>query len=496
MIKKFTLLLLAMLSIAGISKASEYDLDISQLSGSTYNSSTHVFDFGTLWAENQWWIGTDSPLDISSYGEFIVEYTGATSASKYRVYLEPVDGTTQTVYVTASQTIGRNVIKLTSELNSIKKIVISDAGTAFQMTLKRAYFRSKSNASKTILWEGNISLGGWKDITDLKEDGDGKNALKGAKVDDVIRVTFSDANTDNQVNFRNSDYNDFLDGTFSDFIVKSEEQIVDYVIPNAEVLESIQLNGIMISGKNVTVKEIALITYDESYNAAYITIGPERIRTYSTQDKILDFSGTEIIPYYAYKNDITSGVVKLTLTDETTPVLWSYSGAILCGDEGKYEIPVYNRSNESDYTGCPQYIDDVNQNCLKGGGDYSQDVARSVEGKYHYIFAKHGEEIGFYLLGTDYSEGGKTYHTLAAHKAYLETETDYTPKDLSASPKFAGSRSYMRLSFGGGGGTTAINTALKNPIVEDGIYYTLQGVAVKNPSKGIYILNGKKVFVK
>ena len=31
---------------------------------------------------------------------------------------------------------------------------------------------------------------------------------------------------------------------------------------------------------------------------------------------------------------------------------------------------------------------------------------------------------------------------------------------------------------------------------EDGDYYTLQGVKVANPSKGIYIKNGKKVVLK
>ena len=113
-------------------------------------------------------------------------------------------------------------------------------------------------------------------------------------------------------------------------------------------------------------------------------------------------------------------------------------------------------------------------------------IAASVSGNYHYIFAKDNttSEIGFYKLVD-------AAHTLAAHKAYLETSDDCTP------PAPMGlARGLIRLSFGGGEGTTAINTTLKNPIVEDGLYYTLQGVAVKNPSKGIYILNGKKVFVK
>ena len=32
--------------------------------------------------------------------------------------------------------------------------------------------------------------------------------------------------------------------------------------------------------------------------------------------------------------------------------------------------------------------------------------------------------------------------------------------------------------------------------LEDGVYYTLNGVRVDHPSKGVYIFNGKKVVIK
>ena len=43
-------------------------------------------------------------------------------------------------------------------------------------------------------------------------------------------------------------------------------------------------------------------------------------------------------------------------------------------------------------------------------------------------------------------------------------------------------------------GTTAIKSVNGNRL-EDGAYYTLNGVKVENPSKGIYIKNGKKVIL-
>lgn len=44
--------------------------------------------------------------------------------------------------------------------------------------------------------------------------------------------------------------------------------------------------------------------------------------------------------------------------------------------------------------------------------------------------------------------------------------------------------------------TTGIENIKTNTSIKDNIYYNLSGQAVKNPTKGIYILNGKKVVIK
>ena len=46
------------------------------------------------------------------------------------------------------------------------------------------------------------------------------------------------------------------------------------------------------------------------------------------------------------------------------------------------------------------------------------------------------------------------------------------------------------------GTVTMIIPASMVEVEEDGAYYTLQGVKVENPTKGIYIKNGKKVIIK
>ena len=51
--------------------------------------------------------------------------------------------------------------------------------------------------------------------------------------------------------------------------------------------------------------------------------------------------------------------------------------------------------------------------------------------------------------------------------------------------------------FIGFGGTTGINATLNEGVeVTDGVIFDLSGRRVANPTKGIYIKNGKKFIVK
>ena len=44
--------------------------------------------------------------------------------------------------------------------------------------------------------------------------------------------------------------------------------------------------------------------------------------------------------------------------------------------------------------------------------------------------------------------------------------------------------------------TVDLSSRVGEHFTQDGEYYTLQGVRVANPTKGVYILNGKKVIIK
>ena len=55
----------------------------------------------------------------------------------------------------------------------------------------------------------------------------------------------------------------------------------------------------------------------------------------------------------------------------------------------------------------------------------------------------------------------------------------------------------LSISFDEGDGTTAIvSPEAVDGLTTKSVYYDLQGRRVANPSKGLYIVNGKKVIIK
>lgn len=161
----------------------------------------------------------------------------------------------------------------------------------------------------------------------------------------------------------------------------------------------------------------------------------------------LDFTKTDVTAYIAKSNGGTSSV---TLT-EIAKVPAS-TGIVVNAPAGTYAIPVL--SGEADAT---------TGNLLKpwltagtpGDAEY---YTLAVDGA-NPIFKK--------------SSGG----TLAAGKAYLVMPGAGAPE--------------LGVDFGG---TTGINAIQKQ--AENGEYYNLAGQRVAQPTKGLYIVNGKKVILK
>lgn len=236
----------------------------------------------------------------------------------------------------------------------------------------------------------------------------------------------------------------------------------DFEITNVSDMEKIQNEGFGIKGDNFTLTSVKLLTYADSYDAVSVTIGSDGFATFSSPKK-LDFSGTGVTPYYV--SAVATGTV--TLTAATDACTWDYCGYILQGAEGTYDVPV---TTSASYPSATYLI---------GTNDYACTLQQTVEeGKYIYIFAKYGDGIGFYYLN------GESY-TLAAHRAYLLTYSDIRPA--------SGSGARVALNFDDGDPTAVVSVGESK---QDNVYYNLNGMRVTNPSKGVYVVNGKKVIIK
>lgn len=239
----------------------------------------------------------------------------------------------------------------------------------------------------------------------------------------------------------------------------------------ASDVKSLQTQKVNLVARYLVITELNTYTQmKQEEGTVAVSIGEDGIATFSYSSN-LSFENTGITPYYA--SSVSEGTVNLTSMTTT----WGWQGYILKGDPGIYYVPTVD-DEHAQYPAQPNYLKQ-----MADGGT----VDASTESTFHYIFAKKTEgdaNIGFYRLTAD--------HTLGAKKAYLETETDITPS--SSAPSRG-----ITLDFGDG--TTAILNVISDKVDtgnvrEDGVYYTLQGTRVQNPSKGLYILNGKKVIVK
>ena len=193
-----------------------------------------------------------------------------------------------------------------------------------------------------------------------------------------------------------------------------------------------------------------------------ITIGDEGMGTYCSTNA-LDFSCTDDIKAYivsAFKPS-TGEVTLKRITDVP-----ANTGIVVKGAAGTYTMTA----------GLGETIV---SNMLKGVT--TNTVLKKVEGNYtNYVLAKKNGNLGFYAV----VDGS----TLSAGKAYLPLPTASLP---------SGARS-IKLVFDDGG-TTGISEASplndKGEMINDK-FYDLQGRRVEKPTRGLYIVNGRKVVIK
>ena len=221
-----------------------------------------------------------------------------------------------------------------------------------------------------------------------------------------------------------------------------------------KMLQANRLLPIKIQGSNCKVSQIQFKPANVN-----VTITADKYATYSCE-QALDFTGTGVKAYVA--DGVTFGKVSL---EEVTKVPANTGIIVYCETAGTYQIPVATGD-----------VSPIATNYLVANVDPISVPATETVGLltyYNYIFAKDsGANIGFFKL--------TTAHILGAQKAYLSS-----PMDLSA-----------RVALDFGDETTGINEVKGMKADVSGEYYNLSGQRVAQPTKGLYIVNGKKVVVK
>lgn len=210
-----------------------------------------------------------------------------------------------------------------------------------------------------------------------------------------------------------------------------------------------------IATATITLAKSATITL-----ASACTDGTNYFGTYSNESAF-------VVPEDLTVSAVSVSGGKLTVTDYATGDIVKTGTGVMVSSAtaGNHTVLL------SSETGT-----EISGNMLKGSGAGITAEEMSAENTTFYRLTMHnGTQIGFWWG----AENGAAF-SLAANKAYLAV-----PESASA----------PALGFEFGGDTTGISQHL-TPNTQQQTYYDLSGRRVAQPTKGLYILNGKKVLVK
>jgi len=178
-----------------------------------------------------------------------------------------------------------------------------------------------------------------------------------------------------------------------------------------------------------------------------VTITGAEYATYCNATKALDFSATGITVYTAEDKETSVGLNEVAsgkIPANTPVVLYKAGGGV------DINVPIIASAD------APAGTNDLH-------------VSTGTDVANMYVLSKLGGKVGFYPWGGT---------NLSAGKIYLQ-----------------GKASYGAREFIGFGDATGIDSVTRDALKNDKIY-NLQGQEVKNATKGIFIVNGKKVFLK
>ena len=186
--------------------------------------------------------------------------------------------------------------------------------------------------------------------------------------------------------------------------------------------------------------------------AATVTLTPAKQYTTLTSTFGLDFTGSDITAYIVKDKDASDDAITLTQVNKVP----ANTGLVLKAKNPGAAVDVPILTGEAD---------DMTGNLMAGSASVPTAIA---------------ENAGYILKDGAFHPASAG--TLAAGKAYLKLAV-------------SSSASELKLEFEGE--TTKITTTnFTNDTNNNGVFYNLNGQRVSQPTKGLYIVNGKKYIVK
>jgi len=418
----------------------EYFTGIAEIDGTTYTVKAPCGQINALKVEYKYGETTikDELLDVTGLK------VGASYTVPFRMYVEKDGALYQTTKNSSNPWYG-DAVTLAYNTTVTKSVSSVDLGGGILVLCEDLDGDASQNAdirasncsaynNTAYTSDSDLPAGKYTFIVKAMNKGRGSSV----KVGETTVFTISDVISSN---------NSWADKTFTDVVVPADGKLTlvkggNNTIDYYDILIAIRTGDATVSG---TITPAGWSTFASSYPLDLSTLNATSGAT----------------AYYA--SDATGSTVTLT---STTATVQPGEGIMVKGTAG-----------ETFTIGVAASGTAIDGNLLKGQTTTGK-VTASTTGAYHYVFGYQTNDAsvyGFYNLTSDTN--------VEAGKAYLETGTELA----------AGARS---LSIVFDDETTGIENLTPALSEGDGAVYNLSGQRVAQPTKGLYIVNGKKVIIK
>lgn len=415
-----------------------YNLSVPSVSGLSVSPTSFTVTSGAV--NQEFTVTYTSTVDVA---ETLVNITATVGELVASV---PVTYSARTTYATIAETSAATTWDWTSWSETIE--LKNDGSTTLSSNDQYTFADIADVCSLTLpsSFDGNkIAFKGQYPVRGKKSQA-GTWIIK-TTVPGNLEITFSDTGSSGSgvkrylnINGRNTKFYTQRTGSSSD-----QKTATVYVPAGEAVITACNEDG---DYQAICIYKI-VFTPAETLPTTNVTIGALGYRTFASSNP-LDFT-TPVSGLTAYVAKVNGSDVTFEEVNTTVP---AGEGLLLKGAAGEYTINVAATTPNA------------TTNALIGTL-----VEKTISANSFVLYADDTHTIGFYKTSGDFTVGANT--------AYL-------PADV------APARSFIGLF----GETTGIDQMENGALKSDGSFYNLNGQRVNAPTKGLYIMNGKKMLVK